>query len=468
MAPGRSDCQGNDHASGAEVSLQGKTNTELSGKTVACQGRGSDDALPVYSKETLLSVWMCLGTQATAPSLCALSETSLKFDSMSSTRSGTSSRTSEAPNVASLAFPMSPALAPEVRPPPGLRPPEEFLGEELMKEIGTEAALSELNMPEAASVTSGAAWRAPACSWGQGGKYSQILTRLRRAPGGKISLLALRQEAPHELRAVMRDGASFAAWLSHHTGIVEVCGAKGAEWVVLHTPHEKRCAAQFFQTAESCYFSGAARDSYTMSNNDDGLSQSDDTSPVTAGMAHAVYRNSENLTVADAHRLLVHARMALADASVGRSFGLRSVDDRGLQVRHEKCCPLWQQSDEYPMPWQSEWGFAWQGKESETSAIHQQQAVKSGGLNSDAAEFRPSIPLAKCQARTLDVARRKKATRKGKLWEASEVPDAIPEVEEVITCSEETASGDEDQATGSDATTINDDEDDSLLLALTS
>lgn len=287
-----------------------------------------------------------------------------------------------------------------------------------------------------------------------------------------MSLVALRQEAPHELRAVMRDGVVFATWLSHHTGIVEVCGTRGAEWVVLHTPYKKRLQVedQFFWAAESCSSSMTAWDSYTTSNNDAELAQSEDTGPLPAGMANAVHRDSENLTVADAHRLLVRARMAQAQAAAvsatfGGSPGLCSVDDKGLQVWDNRCCPWWQRKYEYPMSCHSECSLAWEGNESEPAAVDEQRVVKTGGLNSKASEFRPTIRPDVYQARTLDLARCK-STLKCKQWEASEVPDAIPE-EEVIAWSEETASGDEDQATGSDATTINDDEDDSLLLALT-
>jgi len=505
MAQGCFVCRGNDNAFGAPKSSQFQTSTEFSGKILACQVRGSEDALSVYSKEILLSARTLLGTQAAAPSSrlsmhpssllgspLALSETSPKFDSMSSTQSGTCSQTSDAPNAADLASSLSLAPAADLKAPPGLEMPEEFLGEELMKEIGasptTETAWSELKTAEAASMVPGAVWRAPACSWGRGGNYSQVLTRLRRAPGGKMSLVALRQEAPHELRAVMRDGAVFATWLSHHTGIVEVCGTRGAEWVVLHTPHKKRLQVedQFFWAAESCSSSMTAWDSYATSNKDAEFAQSEDTGPLPAGMANAVHRDSENLTVADAHRLLVRARMAQAQAAAvsatfGGSPGLCSVDDKGLQVWDNRCCPWWQRKYEYPVSWQSECSLSWQGKkvgyknmqctqtgtqgnESEPAAVDEQQVVKTGGLNSKASEFRPTIRPDVYQARTLDLARCK-STLKCKQWEASEVPDAIPE-EEVTACSEETASGDEDQATGSDATTINDDEDDSLLLAL--
>lgn len=451
----------------------------------------------MYAKELLLSVRTFLGKDA-APNDClttrnlsplgsprAQSETSIKMDSTSYTRSGSSSsQSSEAPDAADLTSLLLPTAVDTetVLPPPGLGPPlppvptaQESLSEELEQEIeaAAAAAWTAMKEAEAAAMAPEAAWGTSARgSWGRGGDFSQLLSRLRRAPGSSVPLAVLRLEAPYELRAAMRDGTTFSTWLSHRTGLIEVSGANGEEVVILNTPHRSRQqpeGAQNFQAMNSfCFDPSASVFVMPMDNEDAAFAQSegsglDDSAALPTAMAEAALTDdvSDNLTVAEAHQLLTRARMA-EEATPPEAF-------RGPPGLCSEDAQYWQQFDECPL-WLSE-EQSWEtGEQSAGLAAHQQPVVedenpllKTGGLNPKAAEFLPTMSLAEySQARKLGSARRK-ATRTRQQFEASGIPDAIPE--EPITCSEETASGDEDQATGSDATTSNDEEESLATLA---
>lgn len=67
-------------------------------------------------------------------------------------------------------------------------------------------------------------------------KYWQLLARLRRAPNGAVPLKELQAKAPAGLYQLMGDATSFGAWLRHRTGLVEVTGLPGEEWLVLNAP----------------------------------------------------------------------------------------------------------------------------------------------------------------------------------------------------------------------------------------
>lgn len=69
-------------------------------------------------------------------------------------------------------------------------------------------------------------------------KYWQLLARLRRAPGGAVPLNELRAKAPAGLYHLMGDANTFRAWLRHRTGLVEVTGTPGEEWLVLTAPEK--------------------------------------------------------------------------------------------------------------------------------------------------------------------------------------------------------------------------------------
>lgn len=464
----------------------------------------------MYAKELLLSVRAFLGKDAaptdrlTTRNLSPLgsprapSETSVKMDSTSYTQSGSSSsQSSEAPDAAELTSLLPPSAVgmEPVLPPPGLGPPmpmaEESLSVELEQEIqaAAMAAWTAMKEAEAAALAPEAAWGCSARgSWGRGGDFSQLLSRLRRAPGGSVSLAVLRQEAPYELRTAMRDGTTFATWLSHRTGLIEVSGARGEEVVILSTPHRSKQqveAADSFQAVSSFCFDPSASEFVMPADNEDallgqsedaGLAALDDCSALPTAMAEAALSDHvpENLTVAEAHQLLMRARMtedATAPAGIRGPPGLCSEEEGDSQVwRAEEEMPYWQQFDECPV-WLSE-DLSWETEEQQSAgpgacqqpaAEDEKPVLKTGGLNPKAAEFRPTISLAEySQARKLGSARRK-ATRTRQQLKASGIPDVIPE--ETITCSEETASGDEDQATGSDATTSNDEEESIATLA---
>lgn len=485
MACGRSACKEAGYASCAERSLFDQDNSPF-----------------VYAKELLLSVRACLGEDAaptdrlTTRNLSPLgsprapSETSVKMDSTSYTRSGSSpSQLSEAldsTDFTSLLPPTAVGMEP-VLPPPGLGPPmpvaepvaetEESLSEELEQEIQTAAAAAWTAMKEAeaAALAPEASWGSSVRgSWGRGGDFSQLLSRLRRAPGGSISLAVLRQEAPYELRTAMRDGTSFATWLSHRTGLIEVSGARGEEVVNLSSPQRSRQQVEAADSFQAFCFDPSASEFVMPMENEEavfgqpevaGLAALDDCSTLPAAMAEAALSDPipENLTVAEED--------AAAPAACRGPPGLCSEEEGDSQVWHaEEELPYWKQFDECPV-WLSE-DLSWDTDEQRSAgpgacqqpaAEDEEPMLKTGGLNPKAAEFRPTISLAEySQARKLGSARRK-ATRTRQLLKASGIPDAIPE--ETITCSEETASGDEDQATGSDATTSNDEEESLTTLA---
>eukprot|EP00930_Biecheleria_cincta_P053857 TRINITY_DN3964_c0_g1_i10.p1 TRINITY_DN3964_c0_g1~~TRINITY_DN3964_c0_g1_i10.p1 ORF type:complete len:489 (+),score=100.01 TRINITY_DN3964_c0_g1_i10:80-1546(+) len=471
-------------ASGAKQSSPDEAASRQSANTMtafagAGDGAAKENTSSVYDRELLLSVRTFLGKDAapndrlTTRNLSPLgspraqSDASMKRDSTSYTRSGSSSsQSSEAPDAAdlsSLLLPSAVDMEP-VLPPPGLGPAsltvptthaQESLSEELEQEIeaATAAAWRAMKETEAAAMAPEAAWGTSARgSWGRGGDFSQLLSRLRRAPGASVALAVLRQEAPYELRAAMRDGTTFSTWLSHRTGLIEVSGAIGEEVVVLSTPQKSRQfaeAAESFQAVNSfCFDPSASEFVMPVDNEDADFAQPEDSgAALPTALAEAALADSvpDNLTVAEAHQLLMRARMA-EDATAPAAFrgppGLCSEEEQeNLQVwQGKEDAQYWQQFDECPL---------WLSEDQSLDIEDEKPLVKTGGLNPKAVEFRPTISLAEySQARKLGSARRK-ATRTRQQFEASGIPDAIPE----------------DQATGSDATTSNDEEESLATLA---
>eukprot|EP00930_Biecheleria_cincta_P072222 TRINITY_DN59658_c0_g1_i1.p1 TRINITY_DN59658_c0_g1~~TRINITY_DN59658_c0_g1_i1.p1 ORF type:complete len:489 (-),score=90.83 TRINITY_DN59658_c0_g1_i1:312-1691(-) len=356
--------------------------------------------------------------------------------------------------------------------PPGLTLAEEPLSPELEEEIEAAAASAwrAMTAAEAAVGTPEALRQAATSSWGRDGDFSQLLTRLRRASGGCVSLALLRQEAPPELRSVMKDGAAFATWLRHRTGAVEVCGAVGREIVVLSKLQKNRSS---LEAAESCLpagsfcFDPAAMEFYPTDNDSSAETQSDkpevldDDCLLPAAVAEAVLSSSESMTVDEAHDLLFRTRLA-GDAAFRMPPGLGPEEEEGdmsVWPTGTEQMPFWQHSDEGPV-----WSFddlTWQNNEAPIvpqadDDDDDDQSSATVKLNAKAAVFRPTISLAEYgQAKMLGSARRR-AARARERYKASGVPDAIPE--ETVTCSEETTSDTLHRATGSETTTSNDEE----------
>ncbi|CAJ1353242.1 unnamed protein product [Effrenium voratum] len=105
---------------------------------------------------------------------------------------------------------------------------EELITTSLEKDIAAATAAAVASAAD--EMTSFAASRA--ASWGKSNDPSHLLNRVRRAPGHSVLLATLCQEAPPELKLLMKEGQAFATWLRHRTGLLEVKGLPGEEFVV--------------------------------------------------------------------------------------------------------------------------------------------------------------------------------------------------------------------------------------------
>lgn len=469
-----------DIASDAHTSSRGEASTSLASTKLAdCSGEidvAQGDAAPIYAREFLLSVRAAKGTQDAPPSIGLKARhvtpsRSRDFTPQSQPRiipppcSPSDSSPGEEPLEAGLAPSLPPSTSELDLAPPGLPFPDESLSPELEQEIEA-AAVSAWR----AMIAAEAAVDAPSCSWGRDGDFSQLLGRLRCAPGGCVSLAVLRQEAPPELRSIMRNGTAFATWLRHRTGAVEVCGTEGQEVVVLSTL--QRTNRNSAEEAESCLSGGSfsfdpfAAEFVPTDNDSSAVNSSHESEQVgvleddcllASAVAEAVLDASETMTVAEAHKLLFSARMS-DDIAPRPPPGLGPEEEGDLSVWPTEDVPSWQQFDESPV-----WSFddlAWQSSEAPLvpQAGDVEQSSTAGKLNPKAAEFCPAISLAEYgQARMLGSARRR-AARTRERCKASGVPDAIPE--EPFTCSEETTT--DNPTDNRSETTVSHDEEESL------
>lgn len=138
----------------------------------------------------------------------------------------------------------------------------------------------------------------------------------------------------------------------------------------------------------------------------------------------------------------------LGDDALLASAAAEAASERIAHFQEQtKLCTdmhFWQLGDHFA-GWWPEY-LAWQNDQALSSPL----AVGTGGLDPNAAEFRPAMSLAEySQTRKLGTMRQK-AGRSRQEFEASCIPNKI--LEEPITCSEDTTSGDEDQGTSSDTT----------------
>jgi len=422
------------------------------------RGEGSDVAIResslVYSKELLLSLWLLPDTSDAASHVYQATRNftlHMQTDTMPCDQASSFPKLSEPTDTANSPYLLPPSAA-DIKPvpPPGLTPSKECRGVDQQNPfaaaaIGAAAAPApaataarrDMHAAGAAVTAPEAVWKVPqtklACSWGAGGDFSSLIARLRHAQGARVPLAVLRQEAPSELRGVMRDGATFATWLSHRTGLVEVCGALGKEVVVLSTPGTNMSQPE----AIGCF---SAQGSFFFDKTVSKFPLSDKTD--------AAYTHAECSGPLGDDALLAAAAAEAASERIAH-----------FQEQHKLCTDMhfWQLGDHFA-GWWPEY-LAWQSEQALSSPL----TVRSGGLDPNVAEFRPAMSLAEySQTRKLGTMRQK-AGRSRQEFEASCIPNKI--LEEPITCSEDTTSGDEDRGTSSDTTSNGEEE--SLPMACT-
>jgi len=287
---------------------------------------------------------------------------------------------------------------------------------------------------------------------------SQLRSPLQSVPGGTVPLTALREVVPLELRVVMKDGVSCRDALQHRTDLVEVSGPPGQEQVVFTGPCQSRRttfafdpkapefvpSANFMFDPNACEFElGGAEVSYPETEMEgplpsfesafEGIVDEYCLKPAAAAMP--CLNGCENLTVAEPAEMLANDRIA--------EFGDCDVD----------IAPFFEASFRPPPGLFGEAADEWRADPVEV--VQTYGNVLHGGLNPEAAEFRPMMPLAEyAQVRKLGSA--KAVHNKASCALKPGFPDAMPE-DETMTYSEETASG-EDEPFTSDFTTSWDEE----------
>lgn len=352
----------------------------------------------VYTREWLLSVrafvpvtdddQVCLKSLHITPdaSPCSMSnDFSPKFGTLEG-------------NVPDLSFEMK-KLSPKVVPPTAalmVTPAEkaamqEMIFASLQKDIEQATALA-LASDETLPARAG---------WGKGGDPSQLLNRIRHAPGRSVPLATLVDEAPLDLKLLLQDAEAFATWLRHRTGLLQVKGLAGDEYVTWAG-----------STKES------AEESHEFAFN-----------PQAAKMYYGEGQDGDyGLLGPDCIDFALPGEM-LGDTVQG-------VDDVE-EVPLSAIGPppgLSEEAEEPP-------------KDKDTT-----EAVIFGALNPKAAEFHPTAFLAE-----YDKARKVgPKSHKAKSRRVASRPCAIPE--EPITGSSETASGGEDPATVYEESTSGEDE----------
>ncbi|CAE7433808.1 unnamed protein product [Symbiodinium natans] len=255
-----------------------------------------------------------------------------------------------------------------------------------------------------------------ACGWGKNNDPSSLLTRVRRAPGRNVSLAVLHHEAPAELKQYTKDGATFAMWLRHRTGLLKVNGLPGEEFVVFAGSAKEQAAEH-----------EAALDP-----------QAEEFNPL---YGLDLCEMAEYMAYDEACNDLAAFMSYFEEGQSGTEYvlpddfaesgvaGLDSLDD----LLNSEVLELQAIG---PPP----------GLTLEVDPGHEaEQVVKAGGLNPKAAEFRPTKALAHS-----DKVIRSRRVKTG-------VPDMIPE--EPITGSSETASGGEDPAIAYEESISGEDED---------
>eukprot|EP00930_Biecheleria_cincta_P028424 TRINITY_DN19841_c0_g1_i1.p1 TRINITY_DN19841_c0_g1~~TRINITY_DN19841_c0_g1_i1.p1 ORF type:complete len:219 (+),score=38.46 TRINITY_DN19841_c0_g1_i1:676-1332(+) len=202
----------------------------------------------------------------------------------------------------------------------------------------------------------------------------------------------------------MRESAPFAAWLGHRTGLVEVCGAPGKEVVVLSTPGGN-------------------------------MSQPGAIAGSPAQDAH-FWQSGANFLMWWAWQ---------SEQAFSRPTQERAVKTGGLDPNAAEFCPVQLntvQSSQVQPNQKSQ-----VQKTAEYSQTRKQPSTAEYSLVQPKAD--PISLVEYSQTRKLGTMRQK-AVRSRQEFEASCIPDKI--LEEPITLSEDTTSGDEDHGASSDTT----------------
>lgn len=379
----------------------------------------------VYTREWLLSVrafvpvtdddQVCLKSLHITPdaSPCSMSnDFSPKFGTLEG-------------NVPDLSFEMK-KLSPKVVPPTAalmVTPAEkaamqEMIFASLQKDIEQATALA-LASDETLPARAG---------WGKGGDPSQLLNRIRRAPGRSVPLATLVDEAPLDLKLLLQDAEAFATWLRHRTGLLQVKGLAGDEYVT---------------------WAGSTKESAEESHEFAFNPQASEFNPWMYGdECNYDFDPSEYMTIEEA------AKMYYGEGQDG-DYGLLGPDCIDFALPGEMLGDTVQGVDDVeevplsaigPPPGLSEEAEE-PPKDKDTT-----EAVIFGALNPKAAEFHPTAFLAE-----YDKARKVgPKSHKAKSRRVASRPCAIPE--EPITGSSETASGGEDPATVYEDSTSGEDE----------
>lgn len=268
--------------------------------------------------------------------------------------------------------------------------------------------------------------------WGKGGDPSHLLNRIRRAPGRSVPLATLADEAPLDLKLLLQDAEAFATWLRHRTGLLQVKGLAGDEYVT---------------------WAGSTKESAEESHEFAFNPQASEFNPWMYGdECNYDFDPSEYMTVEEA------AKMYYGEGQDG-DYGLLGPDCIDFALPGEMLGDTVQGVDDVeevplsaigPPPGLSEEAEE-PPKEKDTT-----EAVTFGALNPKAAEFHPTAFLAE-----YDKARKVgPKSHKAKSRRVASRPCAIPE--EPITGSSETASGGEDPATVYEESTSGEDEEEAL------
>eukprot|EP00442_Polarella_glacialis_P009884 CAMPEP_0115083498 /NCGR_PEP_ID=MMETSP0227-20121206/20596_1 /TAXON_ID=89957 /ORGANISM="Polarella glacialis, Strain CCMP 1383" /LENGTH=477 /DNA_ID=CAMNT_0002471917 /DNA_START=74 /DNA_END=1507 /DNA_ORIENTATION=+ len=295
-------------------------------------------------------------------------------------------------------------------------------------------------------------------SWGKGAEYSQLLTRMRRASGGTVPLALLREEAPIELRKIMKDAAAFSAWLAHRTGLIEVSGSPGQEMVTLTLPRSEpkapaKASISFALNPQATEFLpvfGFAFDPWATEfvPTDDAdtatatgveqplpvfdvptgtLEQEEDADAnalLPCAMAAAALLGSENMTVAEAHELLRKTNFGNEVAPVENFENFDSSFDSFERFKADL--------------------FGWDSSQQMEAMDLIWGTFPADGLNPQAVEFQPTAPTGVSAKGRSGGSSSRKAIAKHRFQQTR--PEAIPEESEESTAvSTNDAASDEEE-----------------------
>lgn len=271
--------------------------------------------------------------------------------------------------------------------------------------------------------------------WGKGGDPSQLLNRIRRAPGRTVSLATLADEAPLDLKILLQDPEAFSTWLRHRTGLLQVKGSAGEEYVEYATWAGSKDSA-----GESAFaFNPQASEFNPWMYGDD--------------CNDCNYDFDEYMTVEEA------AMMYYGEGQDGMDCGLPGQEGIDFALPGEMLGDASPGAGAEDLALSAIGPPPGLGQEAEEPPPKEKEIaaeVTFGALNPKAAEFHPTVFLAEYdKARKVGPKSHKVKSRR-----VASRPCAIPE--EPITGSSETASGGEDPATPYEESTSGEDEEEAL------